>query len=61
LILNGAKNGLSPTRLKFEGKGGHTGHLTGQVFALTEKSEEEAFISGEAPVLGAKNELVQGQ
>jgi alpha-tubulin suppressor-like RCC1 family protein len=61
-VLNGTKNGLSPTKLKFEGKGGHTGHLMGNVFAF-EPSEKEAFLSGEVPVigLGGKNELIQGQ
>jgi hypothetical protein len=65
-VSNGTKNGLSPTHLKFEGKGGHTGHLTGNVFTTgtSEKGreeEQEAFLSGETTVMGGKNELMVGQ
>jgi hypothetical protein len=58
-VVNGQKNGLNPSKLKFEGKGGQTGHLTGNVIGVT--TEKEAFLSGETPVLGLKNELIQGQ
>jgi hypothetical protein len=61
-IINGSKNGLSPTHLKFEGKGGQTGHLTGNVVEFEGgATEKEAFLTGEVPVIGGKNELMQGQ
>jgi hypothetical protein len=61
-VINGIKNGLSATKLRFEGKGGHTGHLVGNVFA-SEESEKAGFLSGEMPVIGfgGTNSLMQGQ
>jgi hypothetical protein len=61
-VINGVRNGLSPMHLTFEGKGGHTGHLTGNMTALL-RTEKETFVSGETAVLGlgGNNALIQGQ
>lgn len=51
-LVNGAKNGLHPSHLKYEGKGGKTGHLT--TFDLPEKNEENVLnVSGELTLLGS--------
>jgi hypothetical protein len=50
-ITNGTKNGLHPSSLTFEGKGGatQTGHLIVPQFF----TEREVFVSGEMKILGS--------
>jgi hypothetical protein len=55
LIVNGTKNGLSPSRVVFEGKGGKTGSLPGIGVG---SDEVELFLSGELATLGMGQELV---
>jgi hypothetical protein len=58
-ITNGVKNGLNPTHLRFEGKGGKTSFLTSPLIeggAETENSE--MFLSGELTVLGTSEQLI---
>jgi hypothetical protein len=50
IIVNGTKNGLKPSHLQFEGKGGSTGHL---MWALPER---EVFVSGEMKLLGTSSQ-----
>src|SRR5271167_1324638 len=58
LIVNGLKNGLSPSHLQFQGKGGQTGFLT------TTKLGEEAsrgYVTGELTTVGGNVELITAE
>jgi hypothetical protein len=66
LIVNGTKNGLSPSHLLFEGKGGKTGFLSAGA-CLEEPSrcygeggEPTLYLSGELTTLGTSEELMTG-
>jgi alpha-tubulin suppressor-like RCC1 family protein len=48
IIVNGSKNGLKPSHLLFEGKGGSTGSLIVPQFF----TEREVFVSGEMKLVG---------
>jgi hypothetical protein len=50
ILVNGTKNGLKPSHLTFEGKGGTTGHLINP--AGITQTEREVFVSGEMKILG---------
>jgi alpha-tubulin suppressor-like RCC1 family protein len=52
IIVNGSKNGLKPSHLSFEGKGGSTGHLIVPSFF----TEREVFISGEMKIDGTSSQ-----
>jgi hypothetical protein len=49
ILVNGTKNGLKPSHLTFEGKGGTTGSLIVPQFF----TEREVFVSGEMKILGS--------
>jgi hypothetical protein len=50
--VNGTKNGLKPSHLTFEGKGGTTGALIVPQFF----TEREVFVSGEMKILGTTSQ-----
>jgi hypothetical protein len=59
VITNGVKNGLNPSHMKFEGKGGTTSFLTSPLIeggAETENSE--MFLSGELTMVGTGEQLI---
>jgi hypothetical protein len=60
-LVNGIGNGLSPTHLLFEGKGGHTSWLNGTWLGGTETEETKLFFSGELTILGTTQELITAQ
>jgi hypothetical protein len=55
IIINGSHNGLKPSHLLFEGKGGSTGHLIATGF-LAGPTEREVFVSGEMPIVGTSSQ-----
>jgi hypothetical protein len=57
-IVNGIGNGLSPSHLVFEGKGGHTSWLNGTWLGGTETEETKLYLSGELTLLGTGQELI---
>jgi hypothetical protein len=57
-IVNGAKNGLNPSHLVFEGKGGKTGSLE---CANGLCDEVGLFLSGELTILGTREELITAE
>jgi hypothetical protein len=59
LFINGAKSGLKPSHLLFEGKGGSTGHLI-NTFGFTQ-TEREIFVSGELKIDGAGQQLITAE
>jgi IPT/TIG domain/Regulator of chromosome condensation (RCC1) repeat len=61
LVVNGAGNGLSSSHLKFEGKGGQTGHLSATDFVAFEASEKETPISGELTMSGSEQQLITAE
>jgi hypothetical protein len=65
LIANGAKNGMNPSHLAFEGKGGKTGSLictpVGPPPCGSLGEGGELFVSGELTTLGAKEELITAE
>jgi alpha-tubulin suppressor-like RCC1 family protein len=54
ILVNGSKNGLKPSHLMFEGKGGTTGHLITP--AGVTQTEREVFVSGEMKILGTSTQ-----
>jgi hypothetical protein len=57
--VNGVKNGLSPSKLVFEGKGGKTSYLvTCSLIGCVEEEKTELFVSGELSVLGIGQQLI---
>jgi alpha-tubulin suppressor-like RCC1 family protein len=52
ILTNGSRNGLKPSHLTFEGKGGTTGSLIVPQFF----TEREVFVSGEMKILGSGNQ-----
>jgi hypothetical protein len=56
LAINGVKNGLTPGKLVFQGKGGKTGFLTTKFFGTGEA--EFGYTSGEVSSVGEKVELI---
>jgi hypothetical protein len=57
-IVNGIGNGLSPSHLLFEGKGGHTSWLNGTWLGGAETEETQLFVSGELTILGNAEQLI---
>jgi hypothetical protein len=59
--VNGVKNGLSPSRLVFEGEGGKTSWLATCSLhgCFPENKESELFVSGELFELGTSQQLIQ--
>jgi hypothetical protein len=60
-VVNGAKNGLHPTKLEFEGAGGKTGHLKTKLVCGGECSESELQVKGELFVTGNSQQLITGE
>jgi alpha-tubulin suppressor-like RCC1 family protein len=61
IVENGIGNGLSPTHLKFEGKGGQTGHLLSLNFPTLNEAEREVYVSGELTIVGSSQQLITGE
>jgi hypothetical protein len=57
LFVNGIGNGLTPSHLQFQGKGGTTGFLTTNKLG-TEKEDDIAYLSGELATVGGDVELL---
>jgi hypothetical protein len=59
-IVNGTKNGLSPSHLDFEGKGGKTGSLICTPLGPPPCGSEggELFVSGDLTMLGTGQQLI---
>jgi hypothetical protein len=57
ISINGQKNGLTPSRLRFEGKGGKTGVL--KTTRLGTGEAEFGYTKGEVSTVGEKVELIQ--
>ena len=61
-LVNGLKNGLSPSHLVFEGKGGSTSWLSSPaICGGCESEEDNLYLSGELTVIGASEELVTAE
>jgi len=61
-LQNGLGNGLSPSHLLFEGKGGHTGFLISpDIAGGAEVEESELFFSGELTTIGTSQELITAE
>jgi hypothetical protein len=61
-LVNGSKNGLHPSHLEFEGKGGKTGHLvTRDLGNGGELEEADLFVSGEMILVGEKEQLISAE
>jgi hypothetical protein len=61
-FINGTKNGLSPSHLVFEGKGGKTTWLvTCALEGCVENERTELYVSGELTILGIGQQLEQLQ
>jgi len=61
-VQNGVKNGLFPSHLVFEGKGGYTSFLTSpDIEGGAETENSELFFSGELTTLGTSQELVTAE
>ena len=66
LLVTGIKNGLSPSHLVFEGKGGRTGYLSSGA-CLEEppvcygEGGSELYVSGELTTIGMSEELVTAE
>jgi hypothetical protein len=59
---NGLKNGLSPSHMVFEGKGGHTGFLSSPaICGGCESEEDNLYVSGELTTLGTSEELITAE
>jgi hypothetical protein len=58
-FVNGVKNGLNPSRLRFEGKGSSTSYLATPY--LVESPENYLWPSGELTMLGTGEELVSAE
>jgi hypothetical protein len=57
--INGAKNGLDPSKLVFEGKGGKTSWLgTCNFGAPCETEEHNLYVNGELTLLGTSQQLI---
>jgi hypothetical protein len=56
IAINGVKNGLSPSKLQFQGKGGKTGFL--KTKALGTGEAEIGYTIGEVASVGEKVELI---
>jgi hypothetical protein len=57
--VNGVRNGLSPSKLVFEGKGGKTSYLvTCSLEGCVENEKTELFVSGELSLLGIGQQLI---
>jgi hypothetical protein len=58
-VINGSKNGLSPSKLVFEGQGGKTTYLvTCALEGCVENEKTELFVSGELTMLGTTQQLI---
>jgi hypothetical protein len=57
-IVNGLGNGLSPSRLVFEPKGGTTSNLNGTWLGGNEVPETQLFVSGELTIIGSSQQLI---
>jgi hypothetical protein len=58
-VINGFKNGLSPSKLVFEGKGGKTSWLGTCNFGVPcETEEHNLYVSGELTLLGTSQQLI---
>jgi len=61
-VVNGLKNGLSPSHLVFEGKGGKTSYLSSpDICGGCESEEDNLYVSGELTTLGTSEELVTAE
>jgi alpha-tubulin suppressor-like RCC1 family protein len=58
LVVNGLGNGLTPTHLKFQGRGGQTGVLEDLNAPSFQKSEREVPVSGELTMVGSMQQLI---
>jgi hypothetical protein len=58
-VINGVKNGMSPSKLVFEGEGGKTSYLvTCVLHGCLEDPESRLFVSGELTMLGTSQQLI---
>jgi hypothetical protein len=61
-IVNGTKNGLNPSHIVFEGKGGNTSFLTSPFIEGGAETENSEFVvSGELAILGTGEELITAE
>jgi hypothetical protein len=61
-IVNGAKNGMNPSHIVFEGKGGLTSYLVSPyIEGGLETENSELFFSGELTTLGTGEELITAE
>jgi hypothetical protein len=57
VFVNGIGNGLTPSHLQFQGKGGKTGFLTTNKLG-TEKEDNIAYLTGELATVGGEVQLL---
>jgi hypothetical protein len=61
-VVNGVKNGLNPSHIVFEGKGGHTSYLVSpDIEGGKETENSDLFFSGELTTLGTGEELITAE
>jgi hypothetical protein len=61
-VVNGVRNGMSPSKLVFEGQGGKTSYLvTCDLEGCVENERTELFVSGELTMLGTSQELISAK
>ena len=61
LIVNGLKNGLSPSHLRFEGEGGKTSWLDAPCDTCLGGEPDRLYLSGELTTIGTSEELVTAE
>jgi hypothetical protein len=60
-VVNGAKSGLKPSHLEFEGAGGKTGHLNTLLVCGGECAESELNVKGELFLVGTGQQLITAE